>query len=110
MKKLNITKILVQALAIISMIIGISAIILITKLLNYPEPEPKEYPIYSYIKNETAVYRYLDNLAVYEYSYSGMHLVQLIKGTEQITIVTFKDRDTAIDFAVSYLEGIKGEE
>ncbi len=93
---------------IIAIIIGI--FILVNLINTEPEIEQKEYQIYSYIENETAVYRYKDNLAVYEYSYNGIHLVQLIKGSEQITIVTFKDRDTAVDFAVSYLEGIKGEE
>ncbi|MCP4648690.1 MAG: hypothetical protein GY853_01240 [PVC group bacterium] len=97
------------------MLFVIIVIVLLTVLIvvMYPpntQPEQKEYQIYSYIENETAVYRYMDNLAVYEYSYNGIHLVQLIKGTEQITIIEYKDRDTAVDFAVSYLEGIKGEE
>lgn len=88
--------------------------ILVTWLsMRNPEPLPMaqkpEYGIWQYDYGRTAVYKYTDYNMVYEYSYSGMHLVQIIKGTAQITVVTFDNKDEALEFMYLYLEDIKRE-
>jgi hypothetical protein len=77
------------------------------KTVETPAPE---YGIYEYNYNESIVFRYRDNLAVYEWSTSGLHIVSITKGEENLGSFRVKSQDEALEFCRIYLEDLRRED
>lgn len=101
---------------IIIFIVTILLFICTYAILTASNNEEKEiilqptYSIYEYNYENVIVFRYMEHKVIYEYAPEGIHLIQLIKGTEQITILEFGTQEQSVDFAYAYLEDIQRED
>lgn len=93
--------------------LGSLALIISIMLLGYwigsqekSEPLKPTYSIYEYPYENTYILRYRDNLMIYEYSYAGLHLLQVVNGA----IIQFSSKEDALEFSRTYLGDIKNED
>jgi hypothetical protein len=81
-------------------------IILVDNKVNQVKDEPKIHTPFDFNTETTRYIKYDTTELIYEYSYSGAHLVQMIRDNENVFILQFDDKDNSDMFMLSYIDDL----